>query len=105
MKTNVFVLNTTDDYRYVQSQDHWENVIADGGVVAYRVISSNVDVLGEIEFVEDDQPYNTGFALNYWFGDCTPFYGRDELNNYITEKYPSVCHVIEIDRCEYTFPL
>lgn len=69
------------------------------------MISSIDDVLGEIEFVEDDQPYNTGFTMNYWFGDCTPFYSRDELNKYIVEKYPTEYHVIEIDRRGYTFPL
>lgn len=76
------------------------------GVIAYRV--THAQAIDNLEWYEDDQPYNVGYFLDQLWGHCDPIYDKNEAKEYaekLASRYSYLEYgICEIERLQYVFP-
>jgi len=99
----IYILVTKDQHRRV---NEYTTINTFTGIEAYRV--AHAQAIDNLEWYEDNQPYNVGYFLHAIWGDSEVFYSADEAYAKAKEILKDVGYteygIGFIERTQYRFP-
>ena len=100
----IYILVTKDSHKKT-SEYCWTNTFGEG-VKAYRVAEAGA--IDNLQWYEENQPYNVGYFLHSVFGSAKVVYTQEEASKIATEIEKEIGYteygVNQIERLQYNFP-